>query len=113
MSEGLQMQGCGPGTTGEESLYQDRGGCRLGRALLYKELLCFDTSEKPQLAHWGTGQPQGLVCGSTAEVSCPASHASGSADRGTFVPCPLCGAQGVGGYGQGWEQPLISQSSAQ
>lgn len=43
----------------------------------------------------------------------PASHTAGSADRGTIVPCPLCGVQGVWGYGQCWEQPLISQSSAQ
>ena len=54
-----------------------------------------------------------LVRECTAEVSCPAGRASASADRGTIVPCPLCGAQGVGDDGQGGEQPLISQSLAQ
>ena len=54
-----------------------------------------------------------LVRESAAVVSCPANHVSGSADRGTIVPCPLCGAQGVGDDGQGGEQPLISQSLAQ
>lgn len=105
------MQRCGPDATGEESLSQDLGGLQTGQALLYKEMLCFDFRERPQLAHWGGGQRRELVCESTAEVSCAASRISGSADRGSIVL--LCGAQGVWGSGQGWEQPLISQSSAQ
>lgn len=97
----------------KKAFLRSKGACRLGGALLYKEVLCFDISEKPQLAHWGAGQRRELACGSAAEVSLSCQRASGSAERGGIVPCPLCGVQGVWGYGQGGEQPLISQSSAQ
>ena len=50
------MQQCGPGATGEESLSQDLGGLQTGRALLSKEMLCFDFSERPQPVHWGGGR---------------------------------------------------------
>lgn len=69
-SEGSpQGQRGGPGARGEESLSQDAGACRQGGALPYKETLCSDISEKPQLAHWGGGQLWELGCGSTAKVS--------------------------------------------
>lgn len=58
------MQWCGPGARGEESLAQDPGAYRLGGALFYKEMLCSDITEQPQLAHWGGGQWRELVCGS-------------------------------------------------
>lgn len=94
------MQWCGPGARGEESLAQDPGAYRLGGALLYKEMLCSDISEQPQLAHGGGGQWRELVCGSLQRLVPPASRAAGSADRGAIVPCPLCAVQGVWGIGR-------------
>ena len=113
VSESPKCSGVGLAPWEKKAFLRSEGACRLGGALLYKEVLCFDISEKPQLAHWGAGQRQELVCGSTAEVSLSCQCTPGSADRGTIIPCPLCGVQGVWGYGQGWEQPLISHSSAQ
>lgn len=105
----LQAPKCsGVGLVPEEkkAFLRTQAACRLGWALPHKEMLCFDISEKPQLAHWGGGQRRRreLVCGSTAEVPSSCQPHSGAADRKAVVPCPLCGAQGVWGYGQGWEQ---------
>lgn len=63
VSEGPQMQQCGPGAMGEESLSQDLQGLQTGQALLSKEMLCFDFSERPQPVHWGGG-PRWSWCGS-------------------------------------------------
>lgn len=64
-------------------------------------MLCFEFSDLPQL-NTGEVASGGAGAEAPAEVSCPPSHTSGSADRGPAVPRPLCGAEGDG---QGCEQP--------
>lgn len=91
------MQWRGPGAIGEESLSEVWGGaCRLGGTLLYKEVLCFDISEKPRLAHWGAGQRRELACGSAAQASWPAT-----APRALPIGGPLFLVHCVAGRGFG------------
>lgn len=102
-SEGPHVQWVGLVPGEKKALLRTHGPYRLGGALLYKEMLCSDISEQPQLAHWGGGQWRELVCGSLQRLVPPASRTAASADRGAIVPCPLCAVQGVWGYRQGWE----------
>lgn len=115
MSEGPKCSGVGLVPWEKKAFLRSKGACRLGGTLLYKEVLCFDISEKPQLAHWGAGQQQELACGCTAEVSLSCQRASGYADRGPLflvhcVECRVFGAMGRVGSSHSFHRVQLNEN---
>lgn len=99
----------------KKAFLRSNGACRLGGALLYKEVLCFDISEKLQLAHWGAGQGGSRRVGPLQRFPRPASVPQALLIGGPLflvhcVECRVFGAMGRVGSSHSFHRAQLNEN---